>query len=849
MKLPLSWLRDWVEVDVAPEPLSDALTRRGFYVEGIETRGHSYPGVVVAKVLEVAKHPNADKLSLCRVDAGTGELSIVCGAPNVRAGMIAPLATIGAKLPGGLVIKKSKIRGVESQGMLCSADELDFSDDHSGIVDLPVYLGSDAGLVAGRPLDELMPPPDAVLEVEVPFNRPDGLGVVGLAREVKAAFGLAWTPAAVERLTALWRGDGQFDLEIEDREGCPRYIAQVVENVRIAPSPGWLQRRLEAMGQRPINNVVDITNLVLFELGQPLHAFDLDRIEGPAIRVRRALAGERFTTLDGRERTLDPEVLLICDRDKPVAIAGVMGGAQSEVRDGLVPEGAGSGTPGAAASPVLGATTRLLLECAWFQPRRIRRGARALGLSTEASKRFERGVDPRGGAAAIARFLSLLAEVSPGMTLGPACEQAHGPAVPAPLTLRGSRCRRILGIEVPLEEATRHLEGLEFDVAPCATRDAPASPAWELEVEVPSWRADVTIEDDLIEEVARSHGYDLIPDAPLETHGAYATRSPRERGVERARRAMLARGFTEAWTGTLISEREAADTAALMNAAPGSLVRLLNPMSREGEVLRPSPVAGLLRACAHNLRQGVPAVRLFEVGTGFAAADVAPGTDRAALPEETLMLAAIVTGPRYAHAHDAAQQAVDFDEAKGLWEAWLAEMNVDTPEWRAYAAPGWKVGASAEIAAGTSRVGWGGCLGQPLLRAWDIEVPVHLFLVHLDSVIQGASAARQVTLPGRFPAVRRDLAFFVPAERPQREVEQVLTRAAHAAGGDGSRLVAIELFDVYTGPGTPEGMKSLAYALRFEHAERTLNEAEVQAIQDRMVEAVFRECSGRLRDR
>lgn len=847
MKLPLSWLRDWIDVDVAPEALADALTRRGFYVEGIESLGHSHPGVVVAMVLEVAKHPNADKLSLCRVDSGTGELSVVCGAPNVRAGMIAPLAMIGAKLPGGLVIRKSKIRGVESQGMLCSADELGFSDDHSGIVDLPVHLGTDTGLVIGRPVDELLPPPDAVLEVEVPFNRPDGLGVVGLAREVKAAFGLVWTPAAEDRLTALWRGDGQFDLEIEDREGCPRYLAQVVENVRIAASPAWLKRRLEAMGQRPINNVVDLTNLVLFEFGQPLHAFDLDRLAGPAIRVRRARAGERFTTLDGKERTLDPEVLLICDREKPVAIAGVMGGAESEVRDGIVPDGVRGGGPGAAAGPLLGATTRLMLECAWFQPRRIRRGARALGLSTEASKRFERGVDPRGAAAAIARFLALLTELSPGMTLGPACERAYGPPAPAPLTLRGSRCRRILGIEVPLDEATRHLEDLEFQAEPRAPNGAPLPPGWELVVEVPGWRPDITIEDDLIEEVARSHGYDLIPEVPLETHGVHATRSPQERGTERARRAMLARGLTEAWTGTLISEREAVETAALLGAAPDSLVRLANPMSREGEVLRPSPVAGLLRACAHNLRQGVPAVRLFEVGIGFAAAE--PGAARAALPEETLMLAAIVTGPRYAHAHDPAQQTVDFDDAKGLWEAWLAEMNVDTPEWRAYAAPGWKVGASAEIAAGTSRIGWGGCLGQPLLRAWDIEVPVHLFLVRLEAVFASVSAARRVTLPGRFPAVSRDLAFFVPVARPQREVEQVLTRAAQAAAGEGSRLASIELFDVYTGPGTPEGMKSLAYALRFEHMERTLQEAEVQAIQDRMVEAVSRECSGRLRER
>lgn len=816
MKLPMSWLRDWVAVDATAGQVADALTRRGFYVEGIESRGVEHPGVVVARVLEVAKHPNADKLTVCTVEAGAEPVSVVCGAPNVRAGMVAPLAAIGARLPGGIVIKKSKLRGVESQGMLCAADELGFGDDHSGIVDLETWLGTSEGLRSGRPLDELLPPPDAVLEIEIPFNRPDGLGVAGLAREVKAAFGLEWTPAAEDRLAGLWAGADDFDLEIEDREGCPRYIAQVVEGVRIAPSPAWLQRRLEAMGQRPINNVVDVTNLVLFELGQPLHAFDLDRL-GPAVRVRRARAGERLTTLDGRDRSLDPEVLVIADAMMPVGLAGVMGGADTEVTE---------------------RTTRLLLECAWFDPRRIRRGARALGLATEASKRFERGVDPLGGPVATARFLALLAEVSPGLRLGSARGRVYGPPARPALTLRGSRCARVIGVEVPRDEAVRHLEGLDFDLAVPASPPASATD-WRIEVTLPSWRPDVALEDDLVEEVARSHGYDRLPDPPLETHGVQPVRSPRERVVERARRAMLARGLSEACTTTLVSEREALDTVTLLGAAPDALVRLANPMSREGEVLRPNLVAGLLRACAHNLRQGVPAVRLFEVGVGFAAA--APDAP-AALPAETLMLAAIVTGPRYAHAHDAAQQPMDFDEAKGLWEAWLEEMGVDTPTWRTYAAPGWKPGANAEVAAGTSRIAWAGSLGQPLLRAWEIEVPVHLFVVLLDALATDAGPAR-VTLPGRFPPVSRDLAFFVPVTCTHRELEAALVAAA------GERLAAIELFDVYAGPGTPEGMKSLAYALRFGHPERTLQETEVQAIQDRMVATVARECDGRLRER
>lgn len=811
MKLPVSWLNDWVELDATPEHIAGALTRRGFYVEGIATHGASIPGVVVARVLEVARHPNADRLSLCRVDGGGGEVRVVCGAPNVRAGMMVPLATVGAVLPGGLVITESKIRGEESQGMLCSARELELADDHEGIIDLERLLGASGvgngptPLTVGTPLDQVLGPPEVVLEVEVPFNRPDGLGVIGLAREVKAACNGRWTAAARDRLAARTTTGEDFDLALEDAEGCPRYLAQAVEGVAIGPSPRWLVRRLEGVGQRSINNVVDLTNLVLFEFGQPLHAFDLATLRGPAIRVRRARAGERIVTLDGMERALNPEVLVIADRERPVALAGVMGGAGSEVT---------------------ASTTALLLECAWFDPRRVRRGARSLELSTEASKRYERGVDPEVGPAAAARFLTLLREVSPAARLAAGrAVRAGGPAART-VTLRTSRIARLLGVPVAAADATRELEDLGFAV----------EAGDPLRVSVPSWRPDVTIEDDLVEEVGRSWGYDRIPEAPLPTHGVHAVRSERERALERARRAMLARGLTEAWSTSMVSEREALETAALLGKGEPRLVRLANPMSREGEVMRPSPVPGLLRACAHNLRQGVAAVRLFEVGTGFRARE-------GALPEERRMLAAVVTGPRFAHTHDAAQQPVDFEDAKGLWEAWLDEMRVDTPAWRAYAAPGWKLGASAEVASGTSRIGWAGTLSQQLLRGWDIEVPVHLFVVLLDALSPSATARSRVALPGRFPPVRRDLAFFVR----ERVTHEQLAAALRGAGGE--RLVSLELFDVYAGPGTPTGEKSLAFALQFQHPERTLAEAEIQQVQERMTRAAARECGARLRER
>ncbi len=809
MKLPIRWLQDWIEFDGGADAVAEALTRRGFYVEGIERLGHELPGVVIARVLEVAKHPNADKLSLCRVNAGGDELRIVCGAPNVRAGMLVPLATIGATLPNGLTIKKSKIRGEESQGMLCSARELALSDDHGGILDLEAWRGASQGLEPGRPFQSLLPPPDAVLEVEVPFNRPDGLGVVGLAREVRAALGGRWTDAARERLAAKLPGGAGFDLELEDAEGCPRYVAQAIENVRVAPSPAWLRERLESAGQRSINNVVDATNLVLLEFGQPVHAFDLDRLAGPRIRVRRARAGETLVTLDGKPRTLSDEVLVIADGDGPTALAGIMGGAASEVSE---------------------RTTRVLLECAWFQPARVRRGSRSLGLSTEASKRYERGVDPDATAAAAARFVELVRELSPGAALGAASERRHARAQAAPLTLRPSRVARLTGLELDAARCRAHLEAMEFGVAG-------GDP---LMVTVPSWRADVTLEDDLVEEVARAEGYDRIPNAALETHGAHAKREPRESVTSAARHAMRALGFTEAWCTTLVSAREAAAAAALLGDGADSLVALSNPLSEDRGTLRPNPLPGLLRALAHNLRQGRTSVRLFEVGAGFRVSS-------AALPEERVLLGAIVTGARFAHAHDASQGAVDFADAKGLWEAWLDQMGVDTPRWRTYSAAGWKPGASAEVASSASRIGWAGTLSPSWLREWQIETPaaqdVHAFVACLDPLLASRPERRGVVLPGRFPPVRRDLAFFVPERTTHAEVTGALQRAG------GEWLSALELFDVYSGPGTPEGMKSLAYALEWQHPERTFAESEVEAIQTLMVTAVATDCGGRLREK
>jgi len=504
---------------------------------------------------------------------------------------------------------------------------------------------------------------------------------------------------------------------------------------------------------------------------------------------------------------------VIADKQRPVALAGVMGGQDSEVTD---------------------ATTTILLECAVFQPQRVRRGARSLELSTEASKRYERGVDFGTSMAAAARFLNLLVELCPGAKLTTWRRKFVEPQ-PRSIALRPSRCERLIGLPVGGGRCAELLETLEFGVHRGDT----------LNVSIPSWRPDCTIEDDLVEEVARANGYDKIPEAPLETAGAHAERSSRERVIRRARASMLALGITEAWCSSLVSQAEAVSTAKLVGDDPKRLVRLANPMSRESEWLRPNLVPGLLRAVALNLRQGATSVRLFEVGAGFLSDEP--------LPRESLMVAAVLAGPRFRHTHDAVPTApkgaydpraeVDFADAKGLWEAWLDEMRVDSPIWRPYAADGWKSGASAEVAVGASRVGWAGILAQDLLRSWEIEATVHLFVALLEPLAEGASAVIRARVPGRFPPVRRDLAFFVPRGTSHAAVERQLRDASS------DLLHSIELFDVYEGPGTPAGMRSLAYALQFQHAERTLTEAEVHELQTRMVAAVVQGCGGQLRER
>jgi phenylalanyl-tRNA synthetase beta chain len=808
VRVPLSWLREWVEAPASVDEISRRLTARGFPVEGSVRIGHEYPNVVVGQVLEVARHPDADKLSLCKVDGGTGTiLSVVCGAPNVKPGMKVPLALVGAELPGGLKIKRSKIRGETSEGMLCSARELELGGDHSGILELA------PDVAIGSPVRELFGEPDVVLEVEVAYNRPDALCLAGVARELAAAFELPVAGGPWARFEGAVRTGGTFPVRVEDPAGCPRYLAQVVRGVKVGPSPPWLRERLERAGMRPISNVVDATNYVLLELGHPLHAFDLNALAGPEIVVRRAKPGERMTTLDGKDRLLTPEHLVIADRDQPTVIAGVMGAAHVEVTE---------------------ATTDLLLEAAWFDPVRIQRAVSDHGILSEAARRYGRGVDPALAPAAMARALELILELAGGRLDGAATDARARTFEPLELELRPAHAARLLGVKIGRDRMTKDLIALGFGVSdPAPTGEGGEVP---LVVSVPTRRRDVTREVDLIEEVARAFGYDRLPDVPIVSGGAVGDRPPERRLRDLARSALIGLGFSECLTPSLADPERLALTWPLLHDGEPRLARVRNAAGPETSALRSDLVSGLLTVAAHNLRHGATGLRLFEIGRVF----VARGPNDP--PTETTQLVALITGPRFEVAWDGAQAECDFFEAKGIFEAFLLRLGVDRTDWAPYPSRGWKSGEAAELRA-KARVACAGRLSPLLARRLDLEGPIYLFAAELDALGRARRETMRFTNFPRLPGVHRDVAFFLPADVPHGRIESLLRKSG------GALLADVRLFDVYQGKGVPEGKKSLAYTLTFQAADRTLQESEIESIQRTMVETLGSEVGAVLRDR
>jgi len=791
MRISLSWLSEYVTLP-AVEELSRRLTAVGLEVEAVERIGAALDGVVAARIVSAEKHPQADKLSVTQVDAGAGPVQVVCGATNWKVGDIVPLATPGASLPGGQRIERARLRGVESHGMLCSARELGLSEDAGGLLILA------ADTAPGAPLARALGLEDTVIEVNVTPNRPDALSHIGIAREVAAALGVPVKLPVPRLLQKPPAASSLLKVRVEAPDRCFRYAARVVEGLRIGPSPAWLARRLEACGVRSISNVVDATNFVLLEWGHPLHAFDLDKVEGGEIVVRLAKPGEKLVTLDGQERNLSADDLVIADGERASALAGVMGGGHSEISPG---------------------TTRVLLESAWFEPTGVRRTARRHGLHTEASHRFERGVDPAGVTVALDRCAGLIAELAGGTVRKGMADAYPRRRRPVDVALAWSRPREVLGMPISRGEARRTLAAFGFEERKATPRGAV--------FRVPSWRLDVAREEDLVEEIVRLKGYDAIPET-LPGIASVTPDVPRESQVaERARQALESAGFSEAVNFSFVAP---AELAALSPAAPPVGIALRNPISAELAVMRTSLVPSLLKNAAHNLRQRVEDVRLYELASVYRRHLAPPVGDAPA--HEELRLSGVAMGRRHSVGWAAGGDPVDFYDVKAALEGLLESLGIDGVRW----ARGGEAWLHPRSAATLSRVGPDGAsrllgaAGEVHPRtAAAFELPRGVFAFEL-SFADLAAAARlvptHVEVP-RFPAVLRDLAVVVAEEVEARAVLELVRSESLAED--------VSLFDVYRGAPIPAGRKNLAMAIRYRAPDRTLTDAEADEAHARIV--------------
>jgi phenylalanyl-tRNA synthetase beta chain len=802
MKISLNWLAEYVELPSDVDALAKMLTFAGLEVEAIDRPGAALKGVVVAQILESNKHPNAEKLSVTKVDAGTGTpLQIVCGAKNYKVGDKVPLATIGTSLPGGLTIKQAALRGVDSFGMLCSAKELGFSQDHEGLLIL------DPALKPGTPIATALGKDDVTFELNVTPNRPDALSHLGVAKEVAALTGKPLKAPPESLKESGGAASKAASVRIDDATRCPRYAARVIEGLKVAPSPKWLASRLEACGVRAINNLVDVTNYVMLEFGQPLHAFDLDHIAQGQIVVRTAQAGEKLKTLDDKERLLDADDLLICDAQKPLVLAGVMGGASSEVTD---------------------KTTRVLLECANFQPATVRRASKRHALHTESSHRFERGCDIGNIGTVIDRAAALIAELGGGSVREGRIDAYPSPVAKRSVTLRTARMVQALGTEVSADEARKILEPLGF------VRTGGDAEAQTFDV--PTARVDVAIEEDLIEEVARIRGYDRIPVTLPRGLGALAP-EPASVKVERKLRAALSgQGLDEVVNYSFVAPSE----LAAFKAAEGA-VALKNPISAELAVMRttlfPSLVANVARAVRHQA-QGV---RFYELARTYRA-DPEGGKAGRPVAQERLEIGGALWGVRDGNRTWTGKgESADFYDAKGAVEACLSALGIEGAKWEPLENDWYHPRAAARLVRGRSVLGSVGELHPRASRA--LSAPAGIFLFQLD-VAELSKAARLVpeaSALSRFPSVLRDLAVVVPVSLAHAAIRDVILEV-------GKPLVQqATLFDVYTGKPIPEGMKNVAYALEYRAPDRTLTDEEVQAAHAKIVATVNEKLGGSLR--
>lgn len=803
MFVSYKWLQEYVDLTgISAEELADKITRSGIEVESVETLNEGIKGVVIGHVVEKEQHPNADKLNKCQVDLGGDTLvQIICGAPNVDKGQKVAVATVGAVLPGNFKIKKAKLRGEESNGMICSLKELgvdpkvvakDFSE---GIFVFPsdVQVGEDAISYLERD--------DQVLELGLTPNRADCLSMLGVAYEVAAILGREVKLPKPEVTPSVEKAEDYISVKVEASEDNPLYVAKIIKNVKIGPSPLWMQGRLMAAGIRPHNNVVDITNYILLEYGQPLHAFDYDRLGSKEILVRRAKAGEKLTTLDDAERTLTPDHLVITNGTEPVALAGVMGGAKSEVQSD---------------------TTMVLLESAYFKGATIRKASKDNGLRSEASARYEKGIDPNRTRVAAERAAELMARYASGEVLVGSVEANTLTIEPAVVTITLEKINSVLGTDISVAEVEGIFSRLQFDV----TVDNET-----FIVTVPTRRGDITIEEDLIEEVARLFGYDNLPTTlPIgESNPGYLTDYQKKRRI--VRRFLEGAGLYQAVTYSLTS-KEKATQYALDKREP---IRLAMPMSEDKSLLRLSLLPQLLEVVKYNTARQNESIAVFETGVVFLA------NDKDVLPEEQEHLAGAVTGLWHSHLWQGEKKLVDFYVVKGILEGLFARLGLQNQvEYRAATVSDMHPGRTAEVLLAGNSIGFVGQVHPNVEKDLDLK-NTYVFELSLKAILDAEVDALQYESIPRFPSITRDIALVVDKDKSAGELQSIIIEAG------GALLKEVSVFDLYEGERMEAGKKSIAFSLKYFDPEKTLTDEEVTKAHEKVLTAVSEKAGAVLR--
>lgn len=802
MKFTLNWLSQYIDVPLPAEELAERLTMVGLEVDAVEPLFQDMSGVKTARVTEVASHPNADKLVLCTVEVGAERKRVVCGAPNARPGLVTAIALPGAVMPSGMAIQLSTIRGETSEGMLCSEKDLGISVEHAGIMELDDVLAS------GLDLADALELADTLIEVDLTPNRPDCTSVLGIAREVGAFVDGRMTPP-VSTATEL-HGDGlPFSVTVESADDCPRYTARLLRNVAIGSSPWWLRRRLLSVGLRPINNVVDVTNFIMLEYGQPMHAFDFNELDGGQIIVRCAKAGDRIATLDGTERDLDTGMLLVCDAKKPVAVAGVMGGGDSEVSTD---------------------TTEILLESACFNSVSVRRTSRILGLSTDSSYRFERGVDPEMAPVAMERAVQLLCEIAGATAVDGGVDFKEGVQSPPLLILRVGRTSDLLGLDLDADRLVDLLGSIEIK----AHKRDPDT----LEVRPPSFRIDLEREIDLVEEVARLIGYNEIP-TTLPTVPMSFPERDKERGLrQQLAVAMTGMGFYEAINYSFVGARHCDLLGLAADHQARKAVQLLNPLGEEQGVMRTVLLPGLLENVRRNINYQIPDVRLFEIGKLFHPT----GEEQ---PHEKLHLAAVLTGRRYPQSTVVhfGGEPVDISDVKGVVQALLEGLRLPQVVFEAATDSGIaEPGIFLRLRSQGTQVGECGQLSVKVAKAFGIKQTVFYLDIDLEALVALEPAAIQFKALARFPAVRWDLAVVVAEGVATGDIISSIETAEEEL------VEKVELFDIYRGKPIDQGRKSVALSITYRSSDCTLDDETVGKVHTRLIDLIQGRFQARLRE-